>query len=597
MGVFSGYKRLPRVARLVLPAVGAVLLFVAVQVVPPWINALTSPALKRQATTAFLNVLLVAYLGAVGLAAVGGVALTAGLLLRKGSRRTRLWMAKGLLLSASCLVSFALTEWGAHAWHAWKHRSPDLAARAVPPEEPPDPLHAASASVGGEADPGKPLKILVIGESSARGEPYQDWLSVGDILGWQLGKVFPGREVEVDMQAEPGVSLEYMHQKLANIDYRPDVLVLFAGHNEFQARFSWVRNIVYYDYEREKRPEASPVELMLNHSPVCRLILETLEKQKIPVAPKKVVTRGVVDGPAYTPDEKRDMVADFRRRLDSIATYCERLGTVPVFVCPASNDRDFDPSRSVVSPRMTRAEIAAFEARFLKARGLVPTDPAGAKALLAALVEEQPVYAEAHYWYARVLESEGDLAGAKRHYVLARERDGMPIRCLEEFREQYRAVSREHPSVVLVDSDAVLTPLTSGGVLSDHQYHDAHHPTLLSYVALTQDALDQIADRKLLGWPEGTPAPRIDPDACEEHFDIDQQRWATVLERSGSFYERTAFMRFDPSARERKAELFREASRKVAAGTPPGETGVPGVGTRPTEEPGGVPAPTTGEGL
>ncbi|MGE3822156.1 MAG: hypothetical protein AB7I30_22300, partial [Isosphaeraceae bacterium] len=418
-----------------------------------------------------------------------------------------------------------------------------------------------------------------------RGEPYQDWLSVGQILGWRLGEVFPDRKVEVDMRAEPGVTLEKMHQKLANVDYRPDVLVLFAGHNEFQGRFSWIRNTVYYDFERARRPEASPVELMLKHSPVCRLILETLEKQKIPVAPKKIVTRGVVDGPAYTPAERDDLVVDFRRRLNSIAGYCERIGTVPVFVCPASNDRDFDPSRSVVLPSTTQEEIARFTERFLRARELVETDPPRAKDLLGKLLEEQPVYAEGHYWYARLLETEGDWAGARRHYVQARELDGMPIRCPDAFREQYRAVAREHPGVVLVDSEAVLTPMTSHGILGDHQFHDAHHPTLLSYVALTQNALDQIADRRLLDWPEGTPSPTIDPVACASHFQLDRVKWATVLERTQSFYERTAFMKFDPTERNRKAEVYDEARKRVASGLPPEETGLPGVGTRPTEVP------------
>ena len=37
--------------------------------------------------------------------------------------------------------------------------------------------------------------------------------------------------------AEPGSTLEQMHQKLARLTYRPDILLLFSGHNEFQARF------------------------------------------------------------------------------------------------------------------------------------------------------------------------------------------------------------------------------------------------------------------------------------------------------------------------------------------------------------------------
>ena len=41
------------------------------------------------------------------------------------------------------------------------------------------------------------------------------------------------------MLAREGATLEEMHQKLERIEHRPDVLIIFAGHNEFQARFPW----------------------------------------------------------------------------------------------------------------------------------------------------------------------------------------------------------------------------------------------------------------------------------------------------------------------------------------------------------------------
>ena len=42
-----------------------------------------------------------------------------------------------------------------------------------------------------------------------------------------------------DVLAREGATLEEMHQKLERIEHRPDVLILFAGHNEYQARFAW----------------------------------------------------------------------------------------------------------------------------------------------------------------------------------------------------------------------------------------------------------------------------------------------------------------------------------------------------------------------
>ena len=72
-----------------------------------------------------------------------------------------------------------------------------------------------SSSRDGPVEAARPLRILVIGESSALGEPYQPCLSVGQIVAWQLERVLPGRRVQVDMWAECGAILEGMHQKLA----------------------------------------------------------------------------------------------------------------------------------------------------------------------------------------------------------------------------------------------------------------------------------------------------------------------------------------------------------------------------------------------
>ena len=67
-------------------------------------------------------------------------------------------------------------------------------------QDPPEPSPA-------KAEPPVPpdaLRILVIGESSAQGEPYHPWLSVGQIAAWKLESVLPGRPIHVDMWAYGG---------------------------------------------------------------------------------------------------------------------------------------------------------------------------------------------------------------------------------------------------------------------------------------------------------------------------------------------------------------------------------------------------------
>ena len=147
----------------------------------PWIPFFPQP-LGRHLTEWFLRGLLVGY-AATLVTALGGAVGLAVYVLRGRRRRVRRPIAARLwLLCAASLISLGGVELAAALWLAWLHRLPVLPTRLA---EPPP----------GEAS------IVVIGESSARGYPYQPWLSVGQIVAWQLEKALPGRRFRVDVRA------------------------------------------------------------------------------------------------------------------------------------------------------------------------------------------------------------------------------------------------------------------------------------------------------------------------------------------------------------------------------------------------------------
>jgi hypothetical protein len=116
-----------------------------------------------------------------------------------------------------------------------------------------------------------------------------------------------------------------MHQKLAGLTYRPDAVLLFSGHNEFESRFTWRRNIRYYVDEQLPTPVTTMLECALQWSPFCRLILETQERQRLDATPEPAIKRQLVDQPVCSRQERADIVADFEGRLESIAAYCEAI--------------------------------------------------------------------------------------------------------------------------------------------------------------------------------------------------------------------------------------------------------------------------------
>jgi hypothetical protein len=538
-----------------LPALVVVLAVAGACAVGPWLAYIPQPVARRL-TEGILRALLIGYAATLALAVFGTTAL--GLLIARARRQRRRTpvLARGLLLCGSCLLGLVGMEAMAAAWLGWTHRLPSLPTRfPVAPDD--------------------SVSIVVIGESSARGYPYNPAVSVGQIVGWQLGHALPGRRFEVDLRARLGITLEQAHQDLAGLKRRPDVLVVYSGHNEFQARYEGTRDVGISEAPLD--PILGPLYRASLSSWLCRMIYETISKHRLGTPPPPLHTnRQLIEPPAVTPSETAAILADFRRRLDAIAAYCRRIGAVPILVIPPGNDAGWEPNRTVLPETVSKAERARLTQEFQAARAREDFHPADASARYRGLVERQPAFAEAHFRLARLREAAGDWDEARRHYRLARDLDGFPIRCPSPFQDIYRTVAARH-GAILIDGPAIVPGVSPHRLLDDHGFHDAHHPSLRGQIALAQAILDQLHARKAIGWPEGTASPRIDPAECIGHFAIDTEVWQTVCARSSTFYRDFAPMRYEPAERRGKQAQYERAGQEIAEGADPAQTGIPSL--------------------
>ena len=551
------------IVRLVAAAVGLLVAIAAAFVVPPWLTALVPGWAWKRLTLGFLFALSAGY-GLVLVLAVGGTAIF-GLRVIRGrrKRRPRPLSARLLALSVACLLGLIVLETSAAAWQARAHRMPRLPTR----------FQEGPAAARNETT------ILVIGESSARGEPFDDWLSIGRIVAWQLERMLPGRRFRVETWAKGGSNLEPMHQRLTELTRPPGAIFVYAGHNEFQARYPWSRTVPYY-VEPGWQAWLKTLDESVPKPPLARMILETLDRHRLDLAPPRAVSRRLIDVPMYTPAEAEELRADFERRLEAIAVYCERIGSLPILVVPASNDAGFEPNRSVLAPNVPPSEHPTIARGFSLARGMETFSPAESERRYRAFLNRHPGFAEAHFRLARVLERFGNWDEARTEYRRARDLDAMPQRCPTAFQEAYHQVAARHRAVVLVDGPKVLEPIAPHGLFDDHLFHDAHHPTFLGYLALAQDLLNQLRARKAFGWPEGAPAPVIDPAECAAHFGMKAKQWAAVCEHEKNWFSYEAYLRFDPVERLKKCQRYAVAVPRIEAGSPPDEAGVPGLGVR-----------------
>lgn len=427
----------------------------------------------------------------------------------------------------------------------------------------------------GDAD--RPIRITVLGESSAEGVPYNQWLSIGKTVAWGLGRAIPGRRFQEVVLANSGDTLEIQHRKLANIKHRPDVLILYCGHNEFSARIPNSRDRSYYIDDDAPSEWDILIQQIADWSFLHRLIRHNIKKCRIAIPPPSNGRRALIDTPAYSWAEHERLRRDFRRRVELIVEYAEAINAIPVLIAPPANDSGFEPSRSFLRSGAPRSSRRAFEREYLAARRLEKTDADAAARSYRHLLAREPEFADAHFRLARLLEARGAFAEAYEHDVAARDADGYPMRCLSTFQDAYREVAARH-DCVFIDGQNYFHAISPNGLLDDRLFHDGMHPSFWGQVALAQATLRGLWERRAFGWAADAPEPTLDPAEVAREFGVDSKAWSYVCWWGVMFYDLTGPATYDPSRRRVKRQAFVDAAIQIDAGAPPESVGLPNIG-------------------
>ena len=181
----------------------------------------------------------VAYVAALMIAIPGTVVTGVSLIWMRRERNQRLTIARWFVLCISVVFALAMAEAASVMWQRRSHsasvmpvgglrsiaRTDPTTRVTIPPREVKLPTEFPDPP--GDRD----LDLVVVGESSAEGVPYQYWLSIGQIVQWQLGEILPDRRIRLKILAKSGEDLEQQHQRLASLERRPDLLIVYCCHD------------------------------------------------------------------------------------------------------------------------------------------------------------------------------------------------------------------------------------------------------------------------------------------------------------------------------------------------------------------------------
>ncbi|MDQ7783043.1 MAG: tetratricopeptide repeat protein [Desulfomonilaceae bacterium] len=314
------------------------------------------------------------------------------------------------------------------------------------------------------AKPAGTIRVFCFGGSTTHGRPYDAKASFTRWLEDILKASCPGRNFEVINAG--GVS--YASYRIVPIvretlQYDPDLVIVYSGHNEFLERRTYARhftegrvltairalleNLDSYRALKVAFGKAGhgglPHTVTVDRDKAGQSGAATKEHDGKYILPEEVET--ILDdgeGPqVYFRDEEwsRDVVRHFAHNLNVMVRMCAEVGVPVILVDPPSNLKDFSPFKSQHGPGISPSECRELDRQLERGIKLVGQERyEQALPLLEELARKDPLYAETHYWEAKALLGLGRNDEALEHFVKACDLDVCTIRATSAIQDEVR---------------------------------------------------------------------------------------------------------------------------------------------------------------
>jgi lysophospholipase L1-like esterase len=322
------------------------------------------------------------------------------------------------------------------------------------------------------------------------------------------------------------------------LQYEPDLMVVYTGHNEFLERRS------YEGFDRDSlRARTSSWLANLRLVQVGKKLLGRDGYRPEPAVKEPTVLAEEVDAlldyQGGLADYHRDpelaeaVAVHFRWNLNQMVTACRQAGVPLLLIKPVSNVLDCPPLKFETAPGLADPEREEFEQLWAAAR----TANSAGRALefgLAAL-KIDPQHAGANFLVGRLLVETGSLEAAGPYLIAARDYDVCPLRAPSYLLSIVEEIGNQ-PEVTLVDAEELFAADSPAGLVGDNWLVDHIHPSIEGHQRLGSELARACQTAGLVtflraDWREAAQQAfqRRLSELSEDYFQRGQQRLQGLL--------------------------------------------------------------------
>jgi len=355
------------------------------------------------------------------------------------------------------------------------------------------------------------IRIVAQGGSSMAGFPYYRGAAFPQVLGERIRQAYPDQEVEVVNTSMAAVN-SYTLLDLADeiIEHQPDVVVIYAGHNEFYGALGAAST-----ESLGRSPGLVRTYLRLRSFRTVQLIRQLAGQIAGAFAPARPTGRPPsgtlmarmigeqsvpMGGEIYEAGRRQ-----FASNLDHLLATYQKAG-IPVYISTlASNERDQRPFITEIVSDSTALYAAIEEGQAHRRAG----DSTAAVASLERAVALDSAAADAQYALGQAYLASGQMDEALVAFIRARDLDALRFRAPTEFNAIIRETSARHGATV-VEGEEAFREASANGMIGYEVMLEHLHPNLDGYSVLADAFYDEIIDDALFGAsPRPTPPGRV----------------------------------------------------------------------------------------
>ena len=312
------------------------------------------------------------------------------------------------------------------------------------------------------------FRVFALGASTLLGFPNPAHTSFPNFLQMMLQDAYPEREIEVVNCGITAINSFVLLDFVAEIaDRSPDLVIIYAGHNEFVGPYGAATPFVRLGgngsfIRLQMIVQRSKIYYVLGE--ILHGIGEWLSRDEEPTSfGLHLVQREINLGD----EAHRRTAANFRRNLAQILSVL--------------HERDIPVALSTL--------VANLEGFYpLRSEGAQP--PIGQAS--QSMVDDYPRHAALHFEAGVSQLAAGDSSAALASFVQARDLDTIHLRACSPFNQIIRELAAD-PDVLLVDVERTFSAHAPRGLIGDELITEYLHPTVLGHYLIAHSAFSVIA--------------------------------------------------------------------------------------------------------